>query len=255
MRQTFEAISQAALLKKSTLQNSRVSYFILTILGGLFVGFGIVILVTIGGLLDPVSSPYMKIIQGLAFGIALTIVIMAGADLFTGNNLVMTIGALEKQVTWVDVLNIWVASYIGNFVGSFLCAYLFWMTGLASHNTGAYIEKIASIKMSATFTELLFRGILCNILVCIAVWCGYKLKSEASKIMVIFCCIFPFITAGFEHSVANMTLFSLMLLISQNDPITVQGMIHNLISVSVGNILGGAVLVGAAFWFSHNRHL
>ncbi|WP_332648532.1 formate/nitrite transporter family protein [Lysinibacillus sp. 54212] len=250
MHETFQAISLAAKNKITTYNESKISYLMLTLLGGIFVGFGVLILVTIGGLLDPAGVPSMKIIQGVAFGVALSMVIMGGADLFTGNNLVMTIGALEKKTTWLDLTKVWTFSWGGNFLGSLLCAALFFMSGLAIGDTAQYIEKLAGIKMNATFIELVMRGILCNLLVCTAVWCAYKLKNESAKLIMIFCCIFPFVTSGFEHSVANMTLFSLALMIPHGELVSFSGMVHNLVAVSIGNAIGGSVFVGAIFWHS-----
>lgn len=250
---TFVSISTVAKKKVETLNTSKGRSLLGALLGGLFVGFGTIILVTIGGLLDPLAVPSMKIIQGLAFGVALSMVIMSGADLFTGNNLIMTIGALEKKTSWFDLWRVWLVSYGGNFVGSLICAYFFFMTGLASGATGIYIEKITIVKMNASFTELLFRGILCNTLVCLAVWCAYKLKSESGKLIMIFCCIFPFITSGFEHSVANMTLFSLALMIPHSELVSFGGMIHNLVPVTIGNAIGGSIMIGIAFWYSQSK--
>lgn len=255
MKETFEGLSLAAIKKKGMYQRNKLGYLFVTMLGGMFVGFGIIILVTIGGLLDPAGVPSMKIIQGLSFGVALSMVILGGADLYTGNNLIMTVGVLEKRTTWGDLVKIWLFSWCGNFAGSFLVAWLFVMAGLTTGDTGGYIEKIAGIKMNATTTELFFRGILCNILVCMAVWCCYKLKNEAAKILLIFCCIYPFITAGFEHSVANMTLFSLALMIPHGELVSFSGLVHNLLPVSLGNAVGGALFIGASFWYSqvHDR--
>ena len=254
MKETFEALSASAIGKKTTLERSKLSYLLITGLGGIFVGFGVIILITIGGLLDPAGVPSMKIVQGVSFGIALSMVLLGGADLYTGNNLIMTVGALEKRTTWGDLRNVWAFSWIGNFMGSIVVAFLFFMAGLASGETGAYIEKLAGIKMNATFIELFFRGILCNILVCMAVWSCYKVKNEAAKILMIFCCIYPFITAGFEHSVANMTLFSLALMIPHGELVSVGGAAHNLIAVSLGNAVGGAIFIGLTFWYSQMRN-
>ena len=252
MKQTIEALTVAAVGKKIAYDKSKKRYLMVTLFGGLSVGLGMVILVVIGGLLDPVGVPSMKIILGLAFGIALSMVIMGGADLFTGNNLVMTVGALEKQTSWLDLVGNWLFSYGGNLVGSIVCAYMFVLSGLATGNTATYIEKIASLKMNATFIELLFRGILCNILVCFAVWCAYKLKSESGKLIMIFSCIFPFVTSGFEHSVANMTLFSLALLIPHGELVSFAGALHNLLPVTIGNAIGGGFFVGGLLWYSQS---
>lgn len=255
MRDTFEALSLAAIQKKEMLWRNKIGYLLLTMLGGMLVGVGIIILVTIGGLLDQANVPSMKMIQGVSFGVALSMVMLGGADLYTGNNLIMTVGALDKRTTWMDLGKVWLFSWAGNFAGSVLVAFLFVMAGLATGDTAIYIEKIAGIKMNVPWTELLFRGILCNILVCMAVWCCYKLTNEAAKILIIFCCIYPFITAGFEHSVANMTLFSMALMIPHGSLVSFEGLVHNLIPVSIGNAIGGALFIGGFFWYSrlHSR--
>ena len=148
-------------------------------------------------------------------------VMLGGVDLFTGNNLIMTIGALEKRTNLRDLVKVWTVSYAGNFVGAVVCAWLFYRTGYVVGDMAAYVEKVTIHKMSATFSELLFRGILCNILVCMAVWCAYRVKNEAAKILLIFCYIYPFILSGFEHCMANMMLFSLAMSIPHSDFISI----------------------------------
>lgn len=252
MSETIEKIAKSAELKRNKLHENIRGYVAVTLLGGAFIGFGILLIVIIGGLLDPVAAPSMKIIQGLVFGVALTMVLVGGADLYTGNNLIMMIGALEKRTTWLDLVRSWLASYTGNAVGSIICAAMFVAAGLATGATAEYIEKIALYKVSPTFTELFWRGVLCNILVCMAVWGFYKLQNEAAKIMMIFCCIFPFITAGFEHSIANFTVFTLAAMIPGGE-VGLQHFIHNLIPVTVGNAIGGAVFIGFALWLSEGN--
>ena len=252
MRATLTAISNMAYTKKTMLQERPLGYMSLTLLGGMFVGFGVILLVTIGGLLDPAGVPSMRILQGVTFGVALTMVIMAGADLFTGNNLVMTIGRLEGATTATDLIKVWTVSWFGNFLGSIIGALLYYYSGLHEGAIGQYIVKLAQYKIDHSFLELVMRGVLCNIFVCLAVFCAYKLNNEAAKILVIFCCIFPFITSGFEHSVANMTLFSMTYLID-SAAVPVTNIFHNLIPVSIGNAIGGALFVGLAFWLPNRR--
>ena len=112
---------------------------------------------------------------------------------------------------------------------------------------------VASDKMNTPFVELLIRGILCNILVCLAAWCACKLKEETAKLIMIFWCLFAFITSGFEHSVANMTLLSLSLMVPHPETVSLAGLAANLVPVSIGNIIGGAVFVGAAYWFANTE--
>ncbi|QDP99380.1 formate/nitrite transporter family protein [Lysinibacillus fusiformis] len=247
MKETIATINTIAESKIKMMRQRPINYLLQAIFGGLFIGFGILLIVTIGGLFDPSGMPGMKIVQGLAFGVALSMVMMAGANLFTGDNLVLTISTLEKKSSPVGMISIWTFSYLGNFFGSLFAAILFFYAGLAIGDTAAYIEKMATAKMNAGFVALLCRGILCNLLVCLAVWCNYKLKTEIAKLVMIFSCIFPFITSGFEHSIANMTLFSLALMVPHGDLVSMSGAVANLIPVTIGNIIGGAI-IGFVYW-------
>ena len=249
MKAAMLAMNAVAESKVQMMKQRPGNYFLQTILGGLYIGFGVLLIVTIGGLFDPIGVPSMKIVQGLAFGVALSMVMMGGANLFTGDNLVLTVSTLSKKTSLVEMLSIWTFSFIGNFFGSLFAAVLFFYAGLAVGDMAAYIEKLATVKMNAGFVALLCRGILCNLLVCLAVWCNYKLKTEIAKIALIFCCIFPFITSGFEHSVANMTLFSLALMIPHGELVSLSGMVANLVPVTLGNIIGGAV-IGFMYWMN-----
>jgi nitrite transporter NirC len=189
--------------------------------------------------------------MGVSFGIALSLVIFAGSELFTGNNMVMTIGLLAKKISLNELNKVWFYSFIGNFAGSVILAFLVAMSGLATNNpSNELIVKISSLKMTAPFIELFIRGILCNILVCLAVWISIKAKSETAKLIMIFWCLFAFISSGYEHSIANMSLLSLALMIPHPESVSLIGLFNNLIPVTLGNIVGGAVFVGMAYWFS-----
>jgi nitrite transporter NirC len=242
-------VSASAVKKSEFLKKSKMKYLTASALAGIYVGFGILLIFTIGGLLSEAQSPVTKIIMGASFGIALSLVIMAGSELFTGNNMVMTIGSLEKKVTWMDSVNIWIYSFIGNFVGSVALAALFVGSGLAKGSTAAFILKVSQSKMAMPSMELFLRGILCNMLVCLALWCAIKLKEETAKLIMIFWCLFAFITTGFEHSIANMTLLATALMIPHTAVISVGGLAHNLLWVTLGNFMGGAVFIGATYWF------
>ena len=242
-------VSISAVKKSELLKKSKMRYLTAAALAGVYVGFGILLIFTIGGSLSMTQSPATKIVMGVSFGIALSLVIMAGSELFTGNNMTMTIGYLEKKVSFLDSINIWIYSFIGNFVGSIILAGLFLGAGLAKGSTAAFILKTSQVKMATPSMELFFRGILCNMLVCLAVWCAVKLKEETSKLIMIFWCLFAFITTGFEHSVANMTLLTTALMIPHGAAISLGGLTHNLIWVTLGNFVGGAVFIGAAYWF------
>lgn len=241
-------ISNAAEGKVNLLKNNKVGYLISSALAGIYVGIGIILIFTLGGDLTQSKSPYVKLIMGLSFGIALSLVIMAGSELFTGNNMVMTIGTLNKKTTWKDTLNIWIFSFVGNLIGSMALALIFANTGLAKGAVGKFILKVAQTKMTLPPMELFLRAVLCNILVCLAVWCSLKMKEEAGKLIMIFWCLFAFISSGFEHSVANMTLLSIALFIPHGVGVSIGGLAHNLIFVTLGNIIGGALFVGLSYY-------
>jgi nitrite transporter NirC len=215
-------------------------------LAGMYVGFGIVLIYTIGGLSSGAS--YTKILMGACFGIALSLVIMAGAELFTGNNMIMTMGIAKKSVTLKDAIKLSVICYLGNLFGSILLAILFWSSGLSTGHIGEFIANTAAVKMNIDFVPLLVRGILCNIIVCLATWCSFKCKSESAKLIMIFWCLFAFITSGFEHSIANMTLLIISLLEPYNTLVSISGYVYNLSVVTLGNMIGGIVFVAIPYY-------
>jgi nitrite transporter len=248
----FAAVAGASQKKAELLRQNFIGYFISSMLAGIYVGFGIILSFSIGGLLSAAQSPVLKMVMGLAFGVALSLVIMAGAELFTGNAFVMAAGLLKKSVTWVGTAWLWLVCYAGNLAGSVLLAYLYFLTGLDSGPVDQFIASTAAMKMSLPFGQLFFRGVLCNILVCLAVWCSYRLKSEAAKLIMVFWCIFVFITSGFEHSVANMTLLAIALFNPGTAAVSISGYVYNLLVVTFGNFVGAIVFLALPY-FSISR--
>lgn len=248
-RETKDKLSDAAIKKVEFLNTSIGKYLVASSWAGFYVGLGIILILVIGGVSTTAGSEFTKIFMGLAFGIALSLVIMAGSELFTGNNLIMMVGALDKKVTWLDTFKIWVISYIGNFIGSIILGGLFVMTQIQGSATGNFVLNIASNKMNGDFGSLLIKGVLCNILVCLAVLSSVKLKSESGKLIMIFWCLFAFITSGFEHSIANMSIFAMALFMEHPETISVGGMFANLIPVTLGNFIGGALILGSSYFY------
>ena len=246
---TIEKFAESAITKRSMLKNNLLKYLFSSILAGIYVGFGIFLIFTIGGAFAEQNSPSVKILMGVSFGIALTLVIIAGAELFTGNNMVMLIGNFSGKTTLADTLLIWTWSFIGNCIGSLFLAWLLSLSGLLSSSTANLLLKITDLKMHMPFLELLIRGILCNMLVCLAVWMSMRVKEDTAKIFVIFWCLFAFITSGFEHSVANMTLLAIPLFGAHGDTITWAGYARNILIVSLGNVIGGGFLIGGTYAF------
>lgn len=241
-------VAQAAKAKSNLLKSGKVKYLLSSMLAGLYVGLGIMLIFSIGGILASAESPFTKIVMGLSFGVALSLVIMAGSELFTGNNFIMMIGSLKKTVTLLDTIKIWIFSFVGNLLGSIIGAYAFYAAGLARGPVGQFILSASATKMALPIHELIFRGILCNILVCLAIWCSFKMKEETGKLIMIFWCLFAFITTGFEHSVANMTLLSIGLFIPHTAVVSLSGFIYNLSFVTLGNMIGGALVLAIPYY-------
>jgi len=231
--------------------NAPGGYFLLSALAGIYLGLGICLIFSVGAPFAAEGSAALKLVMGISFGVALTLVIFAGSELFTGNNMVCTIGALSRAITWKHVGWIFVWSFIGNLVGSLAVAWMIVQSGvMAKAPQMDLLMKVAAMKMSASAWELFIRGILCNLLVCLAVWMAARTKNEAAKIMLIFWCLFAFIGSGFEHSIANQSLLGMALFLPHGEAITWSGFAWNQVFVGLGNILGGALLVGGVYWLS-----
>jgi nitrite transporter NirC len=244
--ESVNVISQAARMKVEYLKRSVLSYLVASILAGAYIGIGIVLIFAIGAPLSEAASPAVKAIMGLAFGIALTLVVFAGAELFTGNNMFMTIGLFRREVSLAELLKVWGFSWAGNLLGSLLLAYLVVHSGAIAH-AGAFIEKVSSAKMNLGAMQLFLRAILCNWLVCLAIWTSSRAKSDSAKCILIFWCLFAFITCSYEHSIANMTLLGMSLFAPHAQAVSWLGFFRNLFYVTLGNIVGGAFFVGALY--------
>lgn len=247
--ETKNVLSGAAVKKVEFYKSSMGKYLVASAWAGVYVGIGIILIMVVGSYANALNSGYTKIFMGLAFGIALSLVIMAGSELFTGNNMILIVGAFDKKITWLDAVKLWIMSYVGNFLGSFIIGGLYVLTNIQGSEIGKFIFNTSSVKMNGDFTSLLVKGILCNLLVCLAVLCSLKMKSESGKLIMIAWCLFAFITAGFEHSIANMTIFAMSLLMEHPDSISIGGMFSNLIPVTIGNFIGGGLMLGGTYYY------
>lgn len=245
-QEEFAALAAAAQKKAAFLKNNPVGYFTASMLAGMYVGFGIMFIFTIGGLLT--GEIYTKILMGACFGIALSLVIMAGSELFTGNNLIMCAGMWSKTATLEQTLKLWLVCYLGNWAGSILFASMVYAAGLATGPVGIFIAQSAATKMNVPPLELFLRGVLCNTLVCLAVWCSFRLKSEVAKLIMIFWCLFAFITTGYEHSIANMTLLTISLLAPFDAAVSIGGYFYNILIVTAGNMAGAILLIAFPYY-------
>lgn len=251
-RREIDSLTHSAEVKIDLLNRSITRYLTSAMIGSFFVSLGIMLIYSIGGIMHHAGVETYKIVMGLCFGVALSLVLMAGGDLFTSNAMIMTIGAFEKKVTWLDAVKIWVAVWIGNILGGVIGAFLYVHAGLASGKSayiGEFIVNNVAVKMSVSADQLFLRGLLCNVLVCLATWICYKLREETAKILMIFWCLFTFITAGFEHSVANMGFLAMGLMLPHDAAVSIMGYMHNIGWVSLGNFVGGVLFVGLPYYY------
>lgn len=233
-----------------------LSLVLLGILAGAFVGLGSLFYVIV------VSDPSLgyaasRVLGGAVFSLGLLLVVVAGAELFTGNNLLAMAWA-HGCITTRELLYNWCVVCASNFVGAVGLAALVFLSGHATMNGGAIAStylQIAAAKAALPFWTAFFRGVLCNVLVCVAVWMALAGRSVVDKFVAIVLPIAAFVAAGFEHSIANMYFLPLafMLQAAAGQPVHVEGLWHNLVPVIAGNIVGGSVLVALVYYVIYLR--
>lgn len=240
---------------------------VLGILAGVYIGFGAAMATLVAhDAAGKVGVGIAQLLVGGVFSLGLVLVVVAGAELFTGNNL-MIAGVLQRDFGASRMLGRWALVYLANFAGSALLAYIVYESGvwkMAGGAVGAKALAIAAAKVSLPFGEAFFRGVACNWLVCLAVWMAVSAKEIAGKVMVIFFPIMAFVALGFEHCVANMYFVPMGLLL-KGEPLAASSgldlsglgmgafLLRNLLPVTLGNIAGGAVFVGSTYWWVYVR--
>jgi formate transporter FocA len=248
--------------------------FVLAVLAGAFIAFGAAFSTTVAtNAENGMPFGFSRLLSGFAFSLGLILVVVGGAELFTGNNLIVMAWANSKIRT-LDVMRNWLIVYLGNFVGAFGVAVLVFMSGHLLFAGGRISEtalSIANYKTNLEFGQAIVLGILCNLLVCLAVWLSYSGRSTADKIFAVTPPVTAFVACGFEHSIANMYFIPVGLLIKNYSEdsfwlqigktggdypaLTWQNfLVNNLLPVTLGNIIGGAVLVGIVYWFVYLRN-
>lgn len=248
------------------------SLLALAVLAGAFIALGGMFATTVlAGADGVVPFGISRLLSGLVFCLGLILVVVGGAELFTGNTL-MVMAWAAGEVRLREMLRAWAIVYIGNFVGAIGTAALVFLSGqyLAGKGSVAGVAlNLALAKVSLSFDHALFLGILCNVLVCLAVWLAFGARSTTDKVLALLFPVSAFVVAGFEHSVANMYLIPLGLFIKAWAPaalwaeiggdaanyaaLTWPAFFVSLIPVTIGNIIGGGVLVGLVYWFIYLR--
>ena len=257
-----EAKAETVGLGKATNSLSRV--LVLALMAGRQSGMG-ALFMTVVKSDSALSFGATQLLCGLSFGLGLICVIVAGSELFTGNSL-MVIGAMSKKFSWGSLAKNWVIVWLGNLVGSLVLVAIIYACGTWNMNGGAVgdtMVAVATSKINLSWGTIFFRGIMCNILVCLAVWMGFAGKSVIDKI---FTSVFPvtaFVACGFEHCVANMFFLPMGLIAYNNgfgasvaaaaDVLNFSGIVYNISAATLGNIVGGAVFVGLVYWFAYRK--
>jgi len=229
-----------------------LSLVMLGVLAGAFIGLGSLYYTIVVS--DPgLTHALQRVLGGVVFSLGLLLVVVAGAELFTGNNLIAMAWA-EGKVGTGEVLRNWAIVCAANFAGAVgLAALVFW-SGHADAYAGTYL-KIAAAKSSLPLAEAFFRGVLCNVLVCMAVWMAMAGRSVTDRFFAIVLPISAFVAAGFEHSIANMYFLPLgaMLQAAAGEPVALAWLWRNLVPVIAGNLVGGSVLVALVYYVVYRR--
>jgi len=237
--------------KAHTLRHRPLAFLLGAMMAGAYIGFGDILMFSVGAHL---SAAFAHLIMGAVFASALTIVVFAGSDLFTGTAMYMPLAWLRRQTNGLNVVSVWVFCWIGNLIGAVILALLLHMAGggvLLTDGADIFFKAVQA-KMDAPGEALFARGLLCNWLVCLAIWMAGRTTSDSAKLGLIFWPVFAFVASGFEHSVANMFVFALALLGEHPATITLAGAVHNEIWVTLGNIAGGAIFMALGYWLQGN---
>jgi formate transporter len=261
-----ETVAQTVGVVKAT--SPWITVFVLGILGGAYIAFGGFLTTSVTfDAAAKLGTGLTKLVSGGLFSVGLMLVVIAGAELFTGNNLMVS-SVMSREISFVKMMERWALVYFANFIGSILVAMLFYYSGLWKTGDGALgaaAVKVAYTKIHLSFTEALWRGIGCNWLVCLAVWMALAARQTIGKIFAIFFPVMAFVAMGFEHCVANMYFIPTGIVFAQRLTLPLASGMDlstlnwinfvwkNLVPVTIGNIIGGSVFVGMSYWGAYLR--
>jgi formate/nitrite transporter len=264
-RQIAARVQQIGVTKATA---SPLQIFALALLAGAFIALGAAFFTVVTFDSSGVAAGLLRLIGGLAFCLGLILVVIAGAELFTGNNLIV-MAYVDGHVSLSQLLKNWGLVYLGNFIGAMGMLLMIYFSGHWQLAEGALANKVVAIaqsKVNLDWQEAFFRGILCNVLVCLALWLCFAGRTVVDKVVAILFPITAFVALGFEHSVANMYFIPAGILVShdpalvtlalsaESSPLTISGFLwNNLIPVTLGNMLGGGLFVGLVYWFIYLR--
>jgi len=275
---TFDAVMPPAMAVRAEASGVKrasiglTTLLVLSVVAGAFVSFGAIFATTVSAGAADLPYGIVRLLVGLVFSAGLIMVIIGGAELFTGNNLLVMAWASNKVTTRAVLLN-WVLSFAGNFVGAIATAALMFYTTqytFGGGSVGLAALNIANAKTSLAFIPALTLGIMCNALVCVAVWMCFSARTNIDRVVTVIPPIAAFAAAGFEHSIANIYFIPMGLFIKAGAPDSFwkaigktaadfpeltwsNFLVGNLIPVTIGNIIGGSLMVAAVYWFVYLR--
>ncbi len=249
-----------------------IALVVLGILAGAFIALGANFMTVVLTGSGDLPWGVMRMLAGLAFSLGLILVIIGGAELFTGDSL-MVVACASRRITLSALLRAWALVYAGNILGAVATAVLVFLSGqhaFAGGAVGKVAIAIAAGKASLPTVQLFFLAVLCNVLVCLAVWMSFGARTTADKVAVIVPPVTAFVAAGFEHSIANLYLLPYGLIlkawagpdlwasadagVASASALTAVAALHNIAIATIGNLVGGSLMVGAVYWFVHLRH-
>lgn len=251
--EALDVQSDVAISKTDSLKTPG-RFLVSAMLAGVYMGIGVVLMVSTAGPLLAAGDGFAKLVSGLVFGAALTLTVFAGADLGTSAMMILPIGVYMRSVKLGRAAGALGFIVAANALGALVFSVLIVMSQVLVSNeaAGAMLSGMLEAKAHETPLELFTRGILCNVLVCLAIWMGARVKSDGVKIALIFVSITAFIASGFEHVIANMTTYTIGILSGDpNGTVALYG--YNVLFVGLGNLVGGAIFVGLAYWLVGGR--
>ncbi|OXS53074.1 transporter [Cohnella sp. CIP 111063] len=248
--EALQKVEQLALKKSRIYEQSLLRYIARSMLASMFIGFGVIVAFKTGSYFYNVQSPMTYPMAAITFGCAIILIAYGGGDLFTGNTFYYSYASLRRKMSWLRTVKLWIISYAGNILGAAAFALLIYTTGLFEESSvNGFLLSVVEKKMHAPAMELFFRGILCNWLVCLAFFVPMFMKSDGAKMFAMMLFVFCFFISGYEHSVANMCTFAIALVLNHPGTITWAGVAHNLIPVTLGNLIGGGLLLGYMYYY------
>ncbi len=242
-----EQLSNAAVDKYGRADRRTGQYMMAAVFAGFFIFVATILSNIMSAILTDVNWALARLMGAFLFSIAIILIVFIGGELFTGNNMTMAFGIYTRKVKAREACRVWLLSYIGNFIGVIFMCVLFYFSGAQHDLLVGYYSSVIPGKLGLGLTEYLLRGVLCNFLVCLAVFTGVRMKTESGKIAVMICVISSFVIAGFEHSIANMSTFSLAAMYLGGLPWL--EVAKSMVMVTLGNMIGGGLLFAYPIFF------